>query len=70
MRDLSRDQLLDPILRGFFAGAAAAMVGLGIGGITGSAFDPAVEQVFLWFAIGIMYGVSSLRNESQVNRCG
>lgn len=70
MRDLSRDQLLDPVMRGFFAGAAAAMVGFGVGGIAGSAFDPVVEQVFLWFAIGILYGVSSLRHESQETRYG
>ena len=70
MRDLSRDQLLDPILRGFFAGAAAAMVGFAVGGIVGSSFDPVNDQVFLWFAFGIMYGVSSIRHESQEARHG
>lgn len=65
MRDLSRDRFLDSGTRGFFAGAAAAMVGFGVSGISGSSFDPIIDQVFLWFAIGILYGVSSLRQAQE-----
>lgn len=57
MQHFSREPLLEPQLRNFFAGASAALVGFTLAGISGSSFDPVVDQVFLWFAIGLMYGL-------------
>jgi O-antigen ligase len=45
-----------PILRGFFRGAAAALIGLLISDVTDSSLTPRPEQIFLWLAIGMMYG--------------
>lgn len=59
MKHLSGDQLLDSRLRGFFAGASAALVGFAISGVSGSSFDPIADQVFLWLAIGVMYGIGT-----------
>lgn len=56
-RALSRDQALSPELRGFFQGAAAGLIALAIANIAGSTLYPAVEQVYLWMAIGVMYGL-------------
>jgi O-antigen ligase len=55
-RALSVDRALDPILRGFYAGAAAGLVSLLISYFTDSSLMPVPEQVFLWLAIGMMYG--------------
>ncbi|HMH18132.1 MAG TPA: O-antigen ligase family protein [Burkholderiales bacterium] len=55
-RALSVDPALDPILRGFYAGAAAGLVSLLISYFTDSSLMPVPEQVFLWLAIGMMYG--------------
>ena len=57
MQHFSREPLLEPQLRNFFAGASAALVGFTVAGISGSSFDPVSDQFFLWFAIGLMYGL-------------
>lgn len=58
-RALAQNQDIDPGLRGLFTGASAALVGFSVGGISGSSFEPIIEQVFLWFAIGMAYGITS-----------
>jgi O-antigen ligase len=55
-RKLAKDAALSAELRGLYAGAAAGLVGFLIAGFAGSALTPVPEQVFLWFAIGMMYG--------------
>ena len=60
-RALSVDPALDPILRGFYAGAAAGLVSLMISYFTDSSLVPVSEQVFLWLAIGMMYGQRTAR---------
>jgi O-antigen ligase len=55
-RALSLDTALSPTLRGFYQGAAAGLLGFLVAGITGSYLTPRPEQVFLWLAIGMMYG--------------
>lgn len=69
MQRFSAEPSLDPRLRGFFAGASAALVGFFVAGISGSSFDPVSDQFFLWLAIGLMYGLST-RLESQGNKHG
>ena len=56
LRALGRDAALSPVLRGFFQGAAAGLVCMLISDITDSSLAPRPEQVFLWLAIGLMYG--------------
>ncbi|HYU68113.1 MAG TPA: O-antigen ligase family protein [Burkholderiales bacterium] len=55
-RALGVDPVLSPILRGFYQGAAAGLAGFLVAGIAGSYLTPRPEQVFLWLAIGMMYG--------------
>jgi O-antigen ligase len=55
-RALSVDPALSPTLRGFYQGAAAGLAGFLVAGFTGSYLTPRPEQVFLWLAIGMMYG--------------
>jgi O-antigen ligase len=45
-----------PILRGLFRGGAAALIALLISDVTDSSLTPRPEQIFLWLAIGMMYG--------------
>jgi hypothetical protein len=55
-RALSVDPALSPTLRGFYLGAAAGLASLLISYFTDSSLLPRPEQVFLWLAIGMMYG--------------
>jgi len=55
-RALSVDPVLSPTLRGFHQGAAAGLAGFLVAGIAGSYLTPRPEQIFLWLAIGMMYG--------------
>ena len=58
-RALSVDPALSPTLRGFYQGAAAGLLSFLVAGFTGSYLTPRPEQVFLWLAIGMMYGQRS-----------
>jgi hypothetical protein len=55
-RALSVDPAVSPTLRGFYLGAAAGLAGYLVVGIAGSYLTPVADQVFLWLAIGMMYG--------------
>jgi len=55
-RALSADPALSHTLRGFYQGAAAGLLSFLVAGFTGSYLTPRPEQVFLWLAIGMMYG--------------
>lgn len=56
LRRLSADPALSPSQRGFYMGAAVGLVSFLVAGVTGSSLTPGIEQVFLWLAIGMMYG--------------
>jgi hypothetical protein len=43
-------------MRGFYQGAAAGLVSFAVTGFAGSSLYPRPEYVFLWLAIGMMYG--------------
>ncbi len=58
-RKLSIDRSLSPALRGFFEGAAAGLLSFLVAGVVGSYLTPRPEQVFLWLAIGMMYGLNA-----------
>ena len=55
-RTLAQDLSLSPKLRGFYLGAAAALTAILVSYLTDSSLRPRPDQVFLWFAIGMMYG--------------
>lgn len=65
MQALAREPMLEPPVRGFFLGASAALVGFTVAGISGSSFDPDFEKLYLWFAIGLMYGLSARLKSSR-----
>lgn len=56
LRALAKDSGVDPLLRGFYLGAAAGLVGMLVSDLTDSSLAPRAEQAFLWLAIGMMYG--------------
>ena len=58
LRRLGRDERVHPNLRGLFEGAAAGLVSFIVAGFAGSSLMPVPEQVFLWFAVGAMYGMN------------
>ena len=55
-RRLSVDPALSPTMRGFYQGAAMGLLSFVIAAVTDGSFLPKAEQVFLWLAIGMMYG--------------
>jgi len=63
-RALSVDPAVSPTLRGFFLGGAAGLAGLLISYVTDSSLMPRPEQVFLWLAIGMMYGHRAQKPEN------
>lgn len=65
-RALSADPALSPALRGFYQGAAAGLLSFLVAGIAGSRLTPVPEQIFLWLAIGMMYGQRA-RNAGNLN---
>jgi hypothetical protein len=58
-RALSVDPAVSPTLRGFYLGGAAGLASLLISYLTDSSLMPRPEQVYLWLAIGMMYGQRS-----------
>ncbi len=53
---LSVDPALSPTMRGFYQGAATGLLSFLIAAVTDGSLLPKAEQVFLWLAIGMMYG--------------
>jgi O-antigen ligase len=56
-RDYGREPRLTGEVQGFFEGAAAGLLAFLIAGFAGSSLMPDATQVFLWLAVGMMYGV-------------
>ena len=67
-RRYCKDQRLAPKLQGFFEGAAAGVIAFVAAGFAGSSLMPAVEQLFLWLAIGVMFGVRAKLNKQTYGR--
>jgi O-antigen ligase len=55
-RALSADASLSPLLRGFYQGAAAGLLSILVSDLTDSSLVPRPEQVYMWLAIGMLYG--------------
>jgi O-antigen ligase len=60
-RKLGSNAYLSPELRGFFQGATAALAAFLVTGMAGSSLRPTAEAMYLWLAIGMMYGISARR---------
>ena len=56
-RALGSNAYLTPMVRGFFQGACAALVAFAVAGMTGGSLRPQPENIPLWMAIGMMYGL-------------
>jgi O-antigen ligase len=68
-RALSVDPAVSPALRGFYLGAVAGLASFLVAGIAGSYLTPVPEQIFLWLAIGMMYGQRArMTDHSSVSR--
>jgi O-antigen ligase len=61
---LSVDPEVSPVMRGFFLGAMAGLASFLIAAATDSSLTPKPEQVFLWLAIGMMYGQLARKTSS------
>lgn len=55
-RQLAKAPTSEPVMRGFFTGAQVGLIVFLITGLSGSSLEPVLEQVFIWLAIGMMYG--------------
>jgi hypothetical protein len=51
-------------MRGFFQGACAALLAFLLAGMTGGSLRPQPENVLLWIAIGMMYGLLARKPKS------
>jgi O-antigen ligase len=60
-RELGSNAFLSPELRGFFQGASAGLMCFMVTGFFGSSLRPESEAVYLWMAIGMMYGLQARR---------
>ncbi len=56
-RALGSNPYLSPAMRGFFQGACAALIAFAAAGMSGGSLRPQPDNVLLWLAIGIMYGL-------------
>jgi O-antigen ligase len=54
---------LSPLLRGFHRGAMAGLASFLAAGFAGSSLYPCFEQVFIWFSIGVAYGLCHRQQE-------
>jgi len=61
LRALAADPALSAQLRGFFLGASAALAAVLVSDLTDSSLLPRPEHVYLWLAIGMMYGLHGQR---------
>jgi O-antigen ligase len=59
-RRLAKDERFDPLVRGYFLGASAGLLGMLVYGIPGGHWYPAPEQVFFWLALGLAIGYSKV----------
>jgi O-antigen ligase len=53
-----KDPRLPENLQGFFQGSAAGIAAFLVAGFAGSSLEPDPAQVFMWLAVGMMYGLA------------
>jgi O-antigen ligase len=63
-RALGSNAYLTPLARGFFQGACAALIAFALAGMSGGSLRPQPENVLLWMAIGMMYGLLARKPNS------
>ncbi|HUG79720.1 MAG TPA: O-antigen ligase family protein [Burkholderiales bacterium] len=64
LRSLASNAYLSPEMRGLFQGACAGLLCFAVTGMAGSSLRPETEAVYLWMAIGMMYGMLARRPEA------
>jgi O-antigen ligase len=60
-RALGSNAYLSPIGRGFFQGACAALIAFAVAGMSGGSLRAEPENMLLWIAIGVMFGLLARR---------
>jgi O-antigen ligase len=71
MRSLARSDELSPVLRAYFAGTAAAFVGMLTMDFSNGHWLPHPEQSYLWFALGMLFAYWPVVDRSrQVDKPG
>jgi O-antigen ligase len=68
LRALAADPGLSAQLRAFYQGAVAALAAVLVSDITDSSLLPRPEHVYLWFAIGMMYGHGAMQGLAHEQR--
>ena len=63
-RALGSNPYLSPAMRGFFQGGCAALIAFAAAGISGGSLRPQPDNVLLWIAIGMMYGLLAKKHAS------
>ncbi len=58
-RAARRDRRLSPLMRGFFHGVSASFVGYMVFAFTSSGVLPEPDQIFLWLAMGMLFGLQA-----------
>jgi O-antigen ligase len=61
---LGSNPYVSPETRGFFQGACAALVAFAVAGMSGGTLRPSPENMLLWMAIGLMFGLLARRPAS------
>ena len=61
---LGSNPYLTPFMRGFFQGACAALIAFAVACMSGGSLRPHPDNVVLWLAIGVMYGLLARRPAS------
>lgn len=57
-RKLSSDDRVPSAMRGYFTGASAGLLGIGVYNLTNGHYFPAPEQIYLWVSVGLAFGYS------------
>lgn len=60
---LQRDPGLSPVMRQFFAGSLAALVGVLVMNVTNGNYVPRPEYTFHWFSIGMVFALWSVTRD-------
>lgn len=62
-REQADNPNLTPVLRGFHRGAMAGLASFLVAGFAGSSLYPCFEQMYIWFAVGVVYGLRYRQQE-------
>lgn len=55
-RRLAADERVPPVMRGYFIGAGAGLIGMMVYNLTNGHYYPSPEQIFFWVSVGLAFG--------------